>query len=71
MLGYHDWRDVRNDLVLFYVLGKIAGFCWMVHDWWVFHNGGGSRVLGWVVVHFGWDSKAYEWARWLWMLGRS
>lgn len=70
MLGYNDWRDVRNDLILFYVLGKIVFTGYLAYDWWVFTNGGASRVLGFVAINFGWDSKAYEWVKWLWMVGR-
>ncbi len=70
MMGYHDWRDVRNDLLLVFCIGKLVSLGYIAHDWWVFHNHGASRVLGWIVVHFGWDSKAYEWAKYLWMLGR-
>ena len=70
MLGYHDWRDVRNDVLLFIVLGKLVSAGYLAYDWWVFHNHGPSRVIGYVVVHFGWDSPITEWVRYLWGLGR-
>lgn len=68
--GYEDWRDVRNDIFLLTCIAKLGSLIWLAHDWWVFTNGGPSRVVGFVIVHFGWDSKITEWVRWLWMLGR-
>lgn len=71
MLGYDDWRDVRNDIFLLTCLAKLASLVYLAYDWYVFHNGGGSRVLGFIWTHWGWDSWVYSFVESIWMAGRS
>lgn len=69
-IGYESWRDVRNDIFLLTCLAKLGSLVYVVHDWYVFHNGGGSRVLGFIVTHWGWDSWLYSFVKSIWMAGR-
>ena len=70
MLGYEDWRDVRNDIILLWVLAKLALLGYLVFDWIRYSLYGFSYVIGYVVSHFGWDSPITEFVRWVWRLGR-
>lgn len=69
MLGYCDWRDVRNDLLLFAGFALIGLFGYVLHDWAMFPTEG-SRVLGWVWMAFGPESDAFMWVRRVYMWGR-
>lgn len=66
MLGYNDWRDVRNDLILLAVLSKLVLVGYLVFDWVRFGLYGYSYVIGSAVTRFGWDSPVTETVRHVW-----
>lgn len=66
MLGYHDWRDVRNDVILLYVLSKVALIGYVFYDWFFFPSHG-SRVLGMLWKYFTPESAIYQWVSRIYM----
>lgn len=70
MLGYNEWRDVRNDLFLLTCVLKLGSLAYLAYDWYRYHLYGFSYVIGYVVSHFGWDSPITTWVRHLWGLSR-
>lgn len=69
MLGYTNWKDIRNDIILGYVLCKLALLGYIGYDWVQFHLGHGSSVLGWLWKHNGTENIIWDLVMRFYMLG--
>jgi len=65
---YQDWRDVRNDVILLYVLFKACLVGYVAYDW-AMYPVQGSHVLYVLLTKLGPDSPLYVWAVRFWNHG--